>query len=150
MTLMNGLKPLKRRVDQALRSLSNDGFRIASGSDEGWLGDGIYILTNGRESLRITRARNEEFLDVAFKGNPGEQDWIGVAELMVAVGELSFDEAVSGRAVPHDLDFKLEAYRRIRSKVGATLGADPAIHAKLAEIRQQSNEFVRQKYGRKA
>jgi hypothetical protein len=147
---MKRLKPLKRRVEQALRSLSNDGFRIETGSDAGWFGDGMYILTNGRESLRITRSRNEEFLDIAFKGNPSEQDWIGVAELMVAVGELTFDDAVSGRSVPHDLDYKLEGYRRIHSKLGATLGTDPDIRAKLAQIRQQSKEFVRQKYGRKA
>ena len=100
------ITPLRQRVEEVLKTLSQGGFRITQGSDSGWFGDGMYVLAGSRESLRITRSRNEEFLDIAFVRNPTERDWIGIAELMVAIGDITFNDAVSGRAVPHVLDFK--------------------------------------------
>lgn len=146
-SILRFIKPLRRRVDDVLESLSKDGFRLAEGSDLGWFGDGMYILTNTRESLRITRSRREEFLDVAFNACPSERDWFGVAELMVAIGDITFGDAISGRAVPHDLDFKLETYLRIRPQVDAQLGPNPGIHERLLQVRQQSRDFARQRYG---
>ena len=144
---MKRIKPLKRRVDEALRNLSNEDFRIASGSDTGWFGDGMYVLTNDRESLRVTRSHGEEFLDIAFKPDPNERDWIGIAELMVAVADISLEDALGGRAVPHDLDFKLSAYRRIKPTLFVKLGPEPASNETLTEIRRQARLYALQKYG---
>jgi hypothetical protein len=141
------IKPLKRRVVDVLERLSKDGFRLVYGSDSGWFGDGMYILTNSRESLRITRSRKEEFLDIAFNSSPSERDWFGVAELMVAIGDISFEDAVGGHAMPHDLDFKLENYLRVRSEVDAQLGPKPGANERLLNVRRKSREFAQQAYG---
>jgi hypothetical protein len=146
---MKRIKPLKRRVDDVLKVLSKEGFHVVAGSDTGWFGDGMYILTNDRESLRITRSRKEEFLDIAFTSHPNEHDWYGVAELMVATGGLAFEDAVGDHAVPHDLDAKLAAYARIRPQIDAQLGENPATHEKLIMVRQRSKEYAQQKFGRK-
>jgi hypothetical protein len=66
---------------------------------------------------------------------------------MVAIGDITFHDGVGGRAVPHDLDFKMEAYLRIRPLVAAQLGPNPGIHESLLQVRRQSREFARQKYG---
>lgn len=141
------IKPFKRRVDDLLKTLSKDGFRIAEGSDLGWFGDGMYILTNSCVSLRITRSRREEFLDIAFSSNPSDRDWFGVAELMVAICDIALEDAISGRAVPHDLDFKLEAYLRIRAQVDAKLGPNPGANANLLKVRRQAADYAQQRFG---
>jgi hypothetical protein len=144
---MKRIKPLKRRVDGALRNLCNEEFRIVSGSDTGWFGDGMYVLTNDHESLRVTRSHGEEFLDIAFKPDPNDKDWIGVAELMVAIADISLEDALEGRAVPHDLDFKLSAYLRIKPTLFVKLGPDPASSETLTEIRRQARVYALQRYG---
>jgi hypothetical protein len=112
----------------------------------GWFGDCSYILTNGKKSLRITRFRNEDRLEVAYRIGPREEGWIGIAELMVALGAITFDDAMSG-AVPHDLEFQLASFTRIRPEIEARLGPDPTTHEALVQVRQESKEFARWKYG---
>jgi hypothetical protein len=144
------IRPLKHRVDELLKLLSKDGFRLASGSDEGWLGDGMYILTDGRESLRITRSRNEEFLDVAFTANPTEAEWFGISELMISVGDVTFEDVIVHGVVPHDLHFKFNAYLRIRQQIAEQLGPHPETNEKLLKTREQSYAYAQKQYGRRA
>jgi len=141
------IKPFRFQVAKVAKLLSVHGFRTVDGSDSGWFGDGVYILGNGRQLIRLTRSRNEEFVDIAFVLHPASEDWFGVAELMVATGDLTFDDAVSGRVVPHDLDFKVQALLRVLPHIETQLGPDPAHHAKLRDVRQQAAAYARRKYG---
>jgi hypothetical protein len=129
--------------------LSQAGFRILDGSDSGWFGDGVYILGNGTQQLRITRSRGEEFLDVAFSKNPAEEQWSDVAELMVAFDVVAFDDVVSKHVIPHDLDFKIDAYGKLYPAIEKALAQDRAgLERRVSDVRSRGMKYAQEKYGR--
>lgn len=150
MISIDRIRPFKHRVSEVLRLLPGEGFQLISGADDGWFGGGRYVVGNGQESIRISRARKEEEVEVAYCRNPSEMDWIGIADLMLAVGDLTLEQLLSRRGIPHDLDFQMQAYLRIRPKIAAQLGPNPATHERLARVREEFQDYVQRRYGRRA
>jgi hypothetical protein len=142
------IRPLRQRIRAAFAAFPSDQFRVISGSDAGWFGDGTYILSDGREWLRITRFRGEESIEVAFGMPATGSDWLGVAELMVAAGTLTFEVAVT-EGLPLDLDYQLAAYRQVHPHIASRLGSNPAAHPLVVDVRRKSREHTQQKYGRR-
>jgi hypothetical protein len=137
-------------MERHIPALAQVGFRLAQGRDSGWFGDGSYTLTNGAQAMRITRFRGEEFLEVAFKEQPTEEQWFDVSELLTAFGAIAFEDIVDGRAIRHDLDFKIPAYLRLYSQIDAELVRNQAaLQDRLHGVRQRAMQFAREKYGSK-
>jgi hypothetical protein len=142
-------RPLRRRIEKHAKVLSQAGFRILDGSDSGWFGDGRYLLGNDTQLMRITRSRGEEFLEVAFNKAPAEEQWFGVAELMVAFGVVTYEDVVSNHAIPHDLDFKVDAYRRRYPSIDKELVQDRiGLEHRLNDVRRREMKDAQEMYGR--
>jgi hypothetical protein len=81
------------------------GFIIVSGSDEGFLGDGQFVLASEYSPLtfRVSRGRNEELIEFSFRPDPTENDWfdIGYAQLLREPGS-----ADGYMRLPHALEAK--------------------------------------------
>lgn len=77
---------LQRRLKDELDALSpplrERGFEIVSGSETRGIfsGDGLYELAapDRRVRLRIIRERNRDFIQFAFRPQPGQDDWYDI------------------------------------------------------------------------
>ena len=70
---------------------------------------------------------------------------------MVAFDVITFEDAVSDHAPPHDLDFKIPAYFKLYPVIDKELRENRmGLNERLDGVRRRGREYAQEKYGRPA